>query len=244
MTENTSPALAVRGLSRAFGAQAAVEDVGFDVLDGRVVGLLGPNGAGKTTTIRMILGLTAADGGEALIRGRRYSELEQPGRVIGAVLDAGGLHPGRSGLDHLRIAAAQIGVPASRVQAVLDEVGLAPAARRRIAGYSLGMRQRLALATALLGEPSILILDEPANGLDPAGMHWLRSLVRDFADRGGAVLLSSHVLSEVAAVADDIVVIAQGRVAAAGTLPSLVASHGGDLEAFYLDLTASTAGVR
>jgi ABC-2 type transport system ATP-binding protein len=231
MNESTSPAIAVRGLSKSFRGQAAVEDVHFDVLAGRVVGLLGPNGAGKTTTMRMILGLAAADSGAALIHGRPYRELDRPALTLGAVLDTGGLHPGRSGRDHLRIVAAEIGV--------LDEVDLRAAADRRVAGYSLGMRQRLALAAALLGEPSTLILDEPANGLDPAGMRWLRRLIRSFADAGGSVLLSSHVLSEVALVADDIVVIVDGRVAAAGELAATVAEHGGDLENFYLDLTAT-----
>ncbi|GHD45749.1 ATP-binding cassette domain-containing protein [Mycetocola manganoxydans] len=244
MTKSTTPALAIRELSKSFSGYRAVENVSFDVLNGRVVGLLGPNGAGKTTTTRMILGLAAPDSGEALIHGRSYRDLERPARMVGAVLDAAGLHPGRTGREHLRIAAAQIAAPPARIDAVLDEVGLAPAANRRVAGYSLGMRQRLSLAAALLGEPSILVLDEPANGLDPAGMHWLRELIRSFADAGGSVLLSSHVLSEVALVADDIVVIAQGRVAAAGELQSTVAAHGGDLESFYLDLTATSAGVR
>ena len=244
MTNSLTPALAIRGLRKSFSRRPAVEDVSFDVLDGRVVGLLGPNGAGKTTTIRMLLGLASADSGESLIHGRRYVDMERPGRAVGAVLDAGGLHPGRTGLDHLRIAAAQLGVGRARIDAVLEEVDLRSAARRRIAGYSLGMKQRLALAAALLGEPTVLVLDEPANGLDPAGVHWLRARLRAFADAGGAVLLSSHVLSEVALVADDIVVITQGRVAAAGDLASTIAAHGGDLESFYLDLTATSAGVR
>lgn len=244
MTNSTSPALAIRGLSKSFSGHPAVNDVSFDVLNGRVVGLLGPNGAGKTTTTRMILGLASPDSGDALIHGQSYRDLERPAQTVGAVLDSAGLHPGRTGREHLRIAAAQVGVAPPRIDAVLDEVGLRPAADRRVSGYSLGMRQRLGLAAALLGEPSILILDEPANGLDPSGMHWLRQLIRRFADAGGSVLLSSHVLSEVELVADDIVVIAQGRVAAAGELHSTVAAHGGDLESFYLDLTATSAGVR
>jgi ABC-2 type transport system ATP-binding protein len=244
MNESTTPAIAVRGLSKSFHGYAAVDDVHFDVVGGRVVGLLGPNGAGKTTTIRMILGLASADRGEALIHGRPYRDLDRPARLIGAVLDSGGLHPGRSGRDHLRIAASQLGVPRERIATVLEEVGLTPAADRRVAGYSLGMRQRLALAAALLGEPSILVLDEPANGLDPAGMHWLRQLIRSFADAGGSVLLSSHVLSEVALVADDFVVIAEGRVAASGELEATVVSHGGDLESYYLELTANSSAVR
>jgi ABC-2 type transport system ATP-binding protein len=239
MNESSSPAVSVRGLTKSFSGRPAVDDVNFDVFDGRVVGLLGPNGAGKTTTTRMILGLAAADSGHALIHGQHYRDLDQPARTVGAVLDSGGLHPGRTGRDHLRINALQIGVPPARIDALLDEVGLRDAADRRVSGYSLGMRQRLALAAALLGEPSILVLDEPANGLDPAGMHWLRGIIRSFADAGGSVLLSSHVLSEVALVADDIVVIAQGKVAAAGELNATVAAYGGDLEKFYLDLTAT-----
>jgi ABC-2 type transport system ATP-binding protein len=244
MNESRTPALSVRGLSKSFGGRTAVDGVAFDVERGRVVGLLGPNGAGKTTTTRMILGLAAADSGEALVDGRRYAELPAPARTVGAVLDAGGLHPGRTGRAHLRIAAAQIGVPRERVATVLDEVGMASAADRRISGYSLGMRQRLAIAAALLGEPTILVLDEPANGLDPAGMHWLREHLRRFADDGGTVLLSSHVLSEVALVADDVVVIADGRVVAAGDLVSVVGTDGGDLESFYLGITASSEVAR
>lgn len=244
MDENTTPAIAARGLTKRFGAHTAVENVDFDVRAGRVTALLGPNGAGKTTTIRMILGLVAPDAGTALIHGRPYAALAHPGRTVGAVLDGGGLHPGRSGRDHLRIAADQIGVPRDRVDAVLDEVGLASAGRRHVSGYSLGMKQRTALAAALLGEPDVLVLDEPANGLDPEGVHWLRAYMRAFADAGGTVLLSSHVLSEIALVADDLVVIAHGQVVAAGDRASLVATHGGDLERFYLDVTATTAGVR
>ena len=241
---NHTPALAVRGLTKRFGTHTAVDDVGFDARGGRVTALLGPNGAGKTTTIRMLLGLASPDAGVADIHGRPYAELPHPARTVGAVLDGGGLHPGRSGRDHLRIVAAQIGAASERVDAVLEEVGLTAAARRRVAGYSLGMRQRTAIAAALLGEPTVLVLDEPANGLDPEGMHWLRERIRAFADAGGAVLLSSHVLSEVALVADDVVVIAHGRVVAAGDMASLVSAHGGDLERFYLDVTASRAGVR
>lgn len=243
MNKSSAPAVAVRGLTKSFNGQPAVNNVIFDVLETRVVGLLGPNGAGKTTTIQMILGLTFPDNGEALIHGRRYRDLDRPARTIGVVLDSGGLHPGRTGREHLRILAAQIDVSKDRIDSVLEEVGLRSVAERRVGGYSLGMRQRLALAAALLGEPSILILDEPTNGLDPAGMHWLRELIRSFADGGGSVLLSSHVLSEVALVADDIVVIADGSVAAAGKLNDVVAAYGGDLESFYLDLTAKSSAV-
>lgn len=244
MEKTSAPALRIRNLSKSFSGHQAVQDVSFDVLPGRVVGLLGPNGAGKTTTIRMALGLATADGGEALVHGRPYRELEHPARVVGTVLDSAGLHPGRTSREHLRIIAAQIPVPAARVGAVLEDAGLGSASDRRMGGYSLGMRQRTSLAAALLGEPSILVLDEPANGLDPAGMHWLREMLRSFTAAGGAVLLSSHVLTEVALVVDDIVVIDHGQVTAAGELASVVAAHGGDLERFYLDLTSATTGVR
>ncbi|MFC4224175.1 ABC transporter ATP-binding protein [Lysinibacter cavernae] len=244
MNTNTTPAIQAAGLRKTFGDFAAVEDVSFLVPNGRVVGLLGPNGAGKTTTMRMLLGLAAPTSGSALINGKPYRELEHPTKHIGAVLDAGGLHPSRTGRQHLRIAAAMAGLDAQRVIDVLNETGIMAAADRKIRGYSLGMKQRLALATALLGEPSVLILDEPANGLDPAGIRWLRNKLRAFADDGGAVLVSSHLLSEIELVADDAVVIAHGRVAAAGALATLTATHGGDLESFYLDLTATTMEVR
>lgn len=239
MRDEHDAAITVRGLHKRYGTTPAVEDVSFDVPRGRVTALLGPNGAGKTTTIRMILGLAAPDAGTALIAGRLYGQLDHPGRVVGTVLENGGLHPGRSARDHLRICAAQLGAPAERVEVVLRETGILAAADRRIAGYSLGMRQRTALAAALLGEPSVLVLDEPANGLDPAGMHWLRERIRAFADAGGTVLLSSHVLAEVSLIADEVIVIAGGRVAAAGSHAELVAGHGGNLERFYLELTAS-----
>ena len=192
----------------------------------------------------MLLGLAAPDGGTALIHGQPYAELQNPLQVVGTVLDAGGLHPGRTGRQHLRVAAAQAHVARSRVDEVLMEVDLVSAADRPIAGYSLGMKQRIALAAALLGTPRILILDEPANGLDPAGMHWLRQRIRAFADAGGAVLLSSHVLSDVSQIADDIVVMQAGRVVADLSLADALAVHDGDLERFYLDLTATTAEVR
>jgi ABC-2 type transport system ATP-binding protein len=249
---DNTPAIAVTGLRKTYGHTTAVDDVSFTVPRGRVLGLLGPNGAGKTTSMRMLLGLARIDGGAALIHGRRYTELENPARTVGAVLDAGGLHPGRTGRQHLCIAAAMGGMDASRVDPLLDEAGLTSAADRPIRTYSLGMRQRVALATALLGQPSVLVLDEPANGLDPAGTRWLRNLLLNFAAGGGAVLLSSHVLAEVAHVADDIVVITQGRVAGSGSITELTAEYGGDLESYYLNLTAgfaaaalgSTAGVR
>ncbi|WP_100362966.1 ABC transporter ATP-binding protein [Diaminobutyricimonas aerilata] len=244
MNDSPTTAIAVSVLRKTYGSYAAVEDVSFDVPHGRVVGLLGPNGAGKTTTMRMLLGLARPDAGTALLDGTPYRELAQPARTVGAMLDDGGLHPGRTARQHLTISAAMAGVDAARVPAMLTETGLGAAADRRIGGYSLGMRQRLALAAALLGEPGILVLDEPANGLDPAGMRWLRQRLRAFADAGGAVLLSSHVLAEVSNVADDIIVVAQGRIVADGPIPELTARYGGDLESYYLDLTAETAEVR
>ncbi|WP_069388204.1 ABC transporter ATP-binding protein [Cellulosimicrobium cellulans] len=236
------PVVQASGLRKSYGAFDAVHDVTFSVEPGRVVGLLGPNGAGKTTTLHVLLGLASATAGSATIGGRAYRDLADPARTVGALLDAGGLHAGRTGRDHLRVLAAAGRLPARRVDEVLALVGMTPAADRRVRTYSLGMRQRLGLAAALLGEPEVLVLDEPANGLDPAGMRWLRDLLRGFADDGGAVLLASHVLAEVRQVADDLVVVGQGRVVAAGPLDELVADR--SLEDYYLDLTATTEGVR
>lgn len=243
MNISTSPPLQARGLHKSFHGRARVDGVGFTIEPGRVVGLLGPNGAGKTTTIRLLLGLMAADQGEALVFGRPYRDLERPATVVGAVLDAGGLHPARTGREHLRIAAARADVAVERVDAVLAEVGMTADADRRSGGYSLGMKQRIAIAAALLGEPRLLVLDEPSNGLDPAGMRWLRDRLRAFADAGGTVLLSSHLLSDVQDIADDIVVIAEGRVVADVTLADAVATSSGDLEGYYLQVTG-IAGVR
>ena len=236
------PAIQITGLRKSYGAFDAVHDVDLTVEPGRVVGLLGPNGAGKTTTLHVLLGLAAPTAGQALVQGRRHGDLDDPARTVGALLDAGGLHPGRTGRHHLRILALAAGLPDHRVDDVLEIVGMTPAADRRVRTYSLGMRQRLGLAAALLGDPAVLVLDEPANGLDPAGMRWLREMLRSFADDGGAVLLASHVLAEVTQVADDVVVVGQGRVITAGPLDELV--QGASLEDVYLDLTATTAGVR
>ena len=236
------PAVQITGLRKSFGAFDAVHDVTFTVEPGRVVGLLGPNGAGKTTTLHVLLGLASATAGTALVAGRAYHDLPAPARTVGALLDAGGLHPGRTGRDHLRVLAAAGRLPARRVDDVLALVGMTPAADRRVRPYSLGMRPRIGIAAALLGEPEVLVLDEPANGLDPAGMRWLRDLLRGFADDGGAVLLASHVLPEVRQVADDLVVVGQGRVVADGPLDELVSDR--SLEDYYLDLTATTEGVR
>ncbi|WP_277207651.1 ABC transporter ATP-binding protein [Isoptericola croceus] len=236
------PAIQITGLRKSYGSFDAVQDVSFTVEPGRVVGLLGPNGAGKTTTLHVLLGLAAPTAGRALVQGRPYGELDDPARTVGALLDAGGLHPGRSGRHHLRALTLAAGLPADRVDDVLEVVGLTPAADRRVRTYSLGMRQRLGLAAALLGDPDVLVLDEPANGLDPAGMRWLRETLRTFADDGGAVLLASHVLAEVRQVADDVVVLGQGRLITAGSLDEL--ARDASLEDVYLDLTAATEGVR
>jgi ABC-2 type transport system ATP-binding protein len=219
-------AISVQGLTKRFGDVLAVDRLSFEVGPGTVTGFLGPNGAGKTTTLRMLLGLVAPTSGTATIDGRPYRELADPLRRVGAVLEAGGFHPGRSARDHLRVLAKAAGLPAGRVGEVLEQVGLAAAGRRRVGGFSLGMRQRLGLAAALLGDPEVLILDEPANGLDPEGVHWLRGLVRGLADQGRTVLISSHLLAEVAQTIDRVVIIDRGRLVAQSTLADLTA--GGD----------------
>ncbi len=239
MDNHTPAPITVRHLRKSFHGVQRVEDITFTVGPGRIVGLLGPNGAGKTTSIRMLLGLTAADSGEALVFGKPFRRLADPVRRVGAVLDAGGLHPGRTGREHLRIAAAQGYLPTSRVEEVLETVGMTADAGRRIRDYSLGMRQRVAVATALLGGPQLLVLDEPANGLDPTGIHWLKQYLRSFADDGGSVLLSSHMLSDVAQIADDVVIVAGGRVRSATSLDEALASSQGDLEDYYLSLTGA-----
>jgi ABC-2 type transport system ATP-binding protein len=228
--------VSVRGLTKRFGSVHAVEDLSFDVPTGKVTGFLGPNGAGKTTTLRMALGLVGPTAGEALIGGRRYADLPHPRREVGALLEATGFHPGRKGRDHLRILAQQAGCGRGRVDEVLKLVELTDAADRRVGGYSLGMRQRLGLASALLGDPGVLIFDEPANGLDPAGMAWLRGLLRGLAAEGRTVLVSSHVLSEVEQTVDQVVIINEGRLRYAGTLGNL---GGESLEAAFLDLTSA-----
>jgi ABC-2 type transport system ATP-binding protein len=213
-------------LSKQYGSVRVVQDVSFACEPGTITGFLGPNGAGKSTTLRMLTGLTRPDSGHATIDGRRYAELPNPARVVGTLLDASAMHAGRTGRGTLRIAADLAGVGSGRVGEVLDAVGLAGAADRRVGNYSLGMRQRLGIGQALIGNPRILILDEPANGLDPEGIAWMRRLLRDFADRGGSVLLSSHLLGEVQATVDRLVVIAGGRVVAQGSLAELLASTG------------------
>jgi ABC-2 type transport system ATP-binding protein len=215
--------IAIQGLTKRFGEVAAVDDLSFEVDQGTVVGFLGPNGAGKTTTLRTLLGLVTPTAGTARIDGRPYRELADPIRHVGALLEASSFHPGRSARNHLRVIATAAGLPLDRADQILDQVGLAEAARRRVGGFSLGMRQRLGLATALLGDPKVLILDEPANGLDPEGVQWLRGLLRQLADRGRTVLVSSHVLAEVAQTVDQVVIIARGRLVTQSTLAALTA---------------------
>jgi ABC-2 type transport system ATP-binding protein len=216
-------AISVRGLTKRFGDVLAVDRLDFEAGEGTVTGFLGPNGAGKTTTLRMLLGLVSPTAGTATITGRPYRELADPVRRVGAVLEASGYHPGRSGRDHLRVLATGAGLDPRRVDEVLELTGLVGAGRRRVGGYSLGMRQRLGLASALLGDPEVLVLDEPANGLDPEGVHWLRGLVRGLADEGRTVLVSSHVLAEVAQTVDEVVIIDRGRLVAHSTLAALTA---------------------
>jgi len=238
--------IAADALTKRRGERTVVSGVTFRCEPGTITGFLGPNGAGKTTTMRMLVGLSEPDSGQALLFGGRYRDLPNPGRRVGVLLDASAQHPGRRGREALVVSAQSMGVPAQRVDEMLELVGLdEAAARRRIAQYSLGMRQRLGLAHALLGDPEVLILDEPANGLDPEGMRWMRSLLRDFADRGGTVLLSSHLLAEVEAVADRMMIIADGRILAQGTRDELLTGSGTIVEAddiLALDSALERAG--
>ncbi len=214
-------------VTRTYGDFTAVDDVSFTALPGRVTGFLGPNGAGKSTTMRVLVGLTKATSGTATVAGRRYVDLPNPGLEVGVLLDASAQHAGRTGREILTIAQQFMGLPKSRVDEMLDLVSLTPQeSSRRVRDYSLGMRQRLGIATALIGEPEVLILDEPANGLDPAGIRWMRGLLREYADRGGTVLLSSHLLHEIEVVADDLVVIGNGRIVAQGAKSDLLRSAG------------------
>ena len=219
--------ITVSALTKNYGGFRAVDDVTFDAQPGRVTGFLGPNGAGKSTTMRIMVGLTPASAGEATILGRHFSELPNPGREVGVLLDASAQHAGRTGREILTVAQRTMRVPKSRVDEMLDVVSLTDEeAGRRVRDYSLGMRQRLGIAAALMGEPEVLILDEPANGLDPAGIRWMRDLLRGYADQGGTVLLSSHLLHEIEVIADDLVVIGQGRVVAQGTKHELLEAAG------------------
>ncbi len=214
-------------LTKTYGKFTAVDDVSFACLPGTVTGFLGPNGAGKTTTLRILVGLTSPTKGTALVGGHPYARIPNPGLHVGVLLDASAQHAGRTGREVLRVGAETMGLPDRRIDEMIELVGLTSAeAKRRVRDYSLGMRQRLGIAHSLLGDPSILILDEPANGLDPAGIHWMRELLRDFADRGGTVLLSSHLLNEVEIVADEIVLIGHGKILAQGAKADLLRASG------------------
>lgn len=220
------------GLTKRYGPVVAVDDLGFTLTSGAVTGFLGPNGAGKSTTMQMMLGLAHPTSGRATFDGQPYDELADPMHRVGAMLETSAFHPGRSGLDHLRVLAVMAGVSRRRVTDVLEQVDLSDAAHRRVGGYSLGMRQRLGLAAALLGDPDVLVLDEPMNGLDPEGIRWLRGLLRALADEGRTVMVSSHVLSELETVVDDVLIIANGRL-----VTHQPADHTTDLETLFLDLT-------
>ena len=231
--------IAVEALTKRYRRVTAVDDLTFELAPGRITGFAGPNGAGKSTTMRLLLGLARPDSGRATINGRPYAELRDPLRHVGALLDPNVFHPGRSGRAALRIAARPAQIPGQRVEEVLHLTGLGAAAHRRAGGYSQGMRQRLALAAALLGDPETLVLDEPVNGLDPEGVHWLRGLLRGFADEGRTVFVSSHQLAELAQTADDVVIINQGRLMAAGPMADLLDRAGtSSLEGFFLDATS------
>lgn len=217
----------VQGLTKRYGDFTAVDSINFTAQQGRVTGFLGPNGAGKSTSMRMMCGLTRPTSGTTKILGRDYHDIPNPGRTIGVLLDASAQHAGRSGLEALTISAKVMGLPNSRVDEMLDHVGLTKKeAKRRVGNYSLGMRQRLGIANALLGDPDVLVLDEPANGLDPAGIRWMRGLLQDFTSKGGTALLSSHLLREVEVIADDLVMIGRGHIVASGTTQELLAGTG------------------
>jgi ABC-2 type transport system ATP-binding protein len=234
-SEPDPPVVTVRDLTKRFGPVVAVDALSFTLDAGTVTGFLGPNGAGKTTTLRLLLGLARPTGGDALVFGRRYRDLSNPTRRVGALLESGDFDPGRSGRNHLRTLALASGITFGRVDDVLELVELDEAASRAVGSYSLGMRQRLGLAAALLGEPELLVLDEPANGLDAAGVHWLRGFLRQFAATGGTVLVSSHLLAEVAQSVDHAMIIDRGRLVATVDIAELADS--GALETLYLELT-------
>jgi ABC-2 type transport system ATP-binding protein len=227
--------VAIRSLTKRYGDFVAVDDLSFSLRRGTITGFVGPNGAGKTTTLRLLLGLAEPTAGEALVFGRRYRDLDSPASRVGAVLESNDFHPARSGRDHLYALALAAELPAARVDEVLELVELGAAGRRLVGTYSLGMRQRLGLAGALMGDPELLVLDEPANGLDPVGMRWLRDFLRDFAKRGGTALVCSHALPELAQTVDDLVAIAAGRLVMNGDVAELTAG-GRSLEDAYLDL--------
>jgi len=240
--------ITIDSLTKKYGGNTVVHDITFTARSGRVTGFLGPNGAGKSTSMRMMVGLTTPTEGTATIEGRRFADLPNPGREVGVMLDASAQHAGRTGREILTIAQQIMGLPASRVTEMLGLVSLtADEADRRVGNYSLGMRQRLGIAAALIGDPSVLILDEPANGLDPAGIRWMRDLLRDYADRGGTVLLSSHLLAEVEIIADDIVMIGQGRIVCQGSKAELLQGAGTVVRAADVEVlrqALSTAGIQ
>jgi len=221
------PAISVRGLTKNYSGQRVVDQVSFDVPRGRVVGFLGPNGAGKSTTMRMIIGLTAPTAGEAQILGRPFARLDDPVHTVGSIVDGVEYHPGRRAIEELRVNATAVGIPRSRCDEVLELVGLEHAANKRVGAYSLGMRQRLGIAQAMLGDPQVLLLDEPANGLDPQGILWVRQFLRGLADEGRSILVSSHLINEVARLADDVIVIRQGKIITEASVSELTAVAGG-----------------
>jgi ABC-2 type transport system ATP-binding protein len=239
--------ITVEGLTRKYGSFTAVDDISFTCQPGRVTGFLGPNGAGKTTTMRVMVGLTPPTSGRVTIGGHLYQDIPNPGRHVGVLLDASAQHAGRTGREILELGALTMGLPDSRVDEMLELVSLTPVeAKRRLRNYSLGMKQRLGIAHALLGDPSVLILDEPANGLDPAGIRWMRGLLKGYAERGGTVLLSSHLLNEVELIADEMILIGHGRIVAQGDKKSLLAGAAGSASTFVtaLDNDALAAALR
>lgn len=237
--------ITVTGLTKRYGDRTAVDDLTFTVADGRVTGFVGPNGAGKSTTMRMMIGLTRPDQGEVRYDGVRYTDLRHPVRLVGTVLDPRCMHPGHTARNHLRAMAALSDIPVARVDEVLTEVGLESAATQRTGGFSLGMRQRLALAGALLGDPQVLLLDEPSNGLDPDGIRWLRNHLTGFARRGGSVFVSSHLIGELSMFADDLVVVGGGKLLAASTVAAITAGQSASVVVETpepADLTRALAG--
>ncbi|MCC5947911.1 MAG: ATP-binding cassette domain-containing protein [Nitriliruptoraceae bacterium] len=236
-------AVVTRGLTKSFGGELAVDGLDLEVPMGRIVGFLGPNGAGKSTTMRMLIGLTAPTSGTATIMGRPFRDLDDPARTVGSIVDGVGYHPGRRGIEELRVSAAAAGLPRARCEEVLELVGLKDAGRKRVGKYSLGMRQRLGIAQAMLGDPKVLLLDEPANGLDPEGIQWVRRLLRHLADEGRAVLVSSHLIGEVSRLADDVVVIRKGRKVAQASVAELTATAGGGVRVASADDVALAAAL-
>jgi ABC-2 type transport system ATP-binding protein len=239
--------ITIENLTKQYGTTVAVDDVSFTASPGRVTGFLGPNGAGKSTTLRIMVGLTRPDAGSATISGRHYVDLPNPGLEVGVLLDASAQHAGRTGREILTLAQQFMGLPRARVEEMLETVSLTSTeASRRVGEYSLGMRQRLGIATALIGDPEVLILDEPANGLDPAGIRWMRDLLRGYADRGGTVLLSSHLLHEIEVIADDIVMIGLGRIVSMGSKTDLLHEAGtvvGAVDLLALELALTQSGL-